>query len=161
MTSGQINGDRQHRFVFQMKSILPTKKRTAASRRRVSRPIRRNPLNATVRVHRTTSPDAHTRNFSVHVSHFTRTLNGSTSISFGDVVVVSSSSPVFMYFVLTYLSTFQTFSVHHVADSAPNTARKVRGIFCVDPEDEELKSVMKNARRKLEVAICSSVEKKM
>ena len=32
-----------------------------------------------------------------------------------------------------------------------DNARRLRGIYCLDPEDEEFKEIMKNARRKLEI----------
>ena len=31
-----------------------------------------------------------------------------------------------------------------------DNARKLRGIFFIEPEDEDIKNIMKNARRKLE-----------
>ena len=32
-----------------------------------------------------------------------------------------------------------------------DNARRLRGFFCIDPDDEEFERIMKNARRKLEI----------
>ena len=34
-----------------------------------------------------------------------------------------------------------------------NNARRLRGIFFIEPDDEEFKDIMKNARRKLEIPL--------
>ena len=39
----------------------------------------------------------------------------------------------------------------------PENARKLRGIYVIDPEDKEFKETIKNARKKLETSVASAM----
>ena len=36
-------------------------------------------------------------------------------------------------------------------------SRKLRGIYCIDPEDKEFKETIKNARKKLETSVAPAM----
>ena len=48
---------------------------------------------------------------------------------------------------------------HKWADEKPklDNARRLRGIFFIDPEDKKFKETIKNARRKLETSVAPAV----
>ena len=48
-----------------------------------------------------------------------------------------------------------------VEKSKLDNARKLRGIYFIDPEDEEFKDIMKYARRKLEIPMPAAIPCKL